>query len=209
MNNSIHNRTATRNAGGFTMIEIAVVLVVIGLLLGGVLKGQAMIENAKTRKLLQDFRSYKVAHMAYFDRTGVYPGSKKPPASENFFADLIDEGFLKAVSAEDKDYTGHTFDGDTVPHVFDSVFSHWIRGGVEAVKFHVLCAEGMPESVANFIVRNQNGGEVGDLVVITNMAQQLTRAHPDYFKYENASTLDSTNGATAICHKLSRAHTSP
>ena len=32
-----------RNAQGFTLIEIAIVLVIIGLLLGGVLKGQEMI----------------------------------------------------------------------------------------------------------------------------------------------------------------------
>ena len=36
---------------GFTLIEIAIVLVIIGLLLGGVLKGQELIQNARVRKI--------------------------------------------------------------------------------------------------------------------------------------------------------------
>ena len=41
---------------GFTLVEIAIVLVIIGLLIGGVLKGQSMITNAKIRKIESDFR---------------------------------------------------------------------------------------------------------------------------------------------------------
>ncbi|MCK5715014.1 MAG: prepilin-type N-terminal cleavage/methylation domain-containing protein, partial [Nitrosomonadaceae bacterium] len=41
---------------GFTLIEIAIVLVIIGLLLGGVLKGQEMINSAKVKNIANDFR---------------------------------------------------------------------------------------------------------------------------------------------------------
>jgi len=34
---------------GFTLVEIAIVLVIIGLLLGGILKGQEMINHQKLR----------------------------------------------------------------------------------------------------------------------------------------------------------------
>ena len=37
---------------GFTLIELAIVLVVIGLLLGGILKGQELIESARARNLI-------------------------------------------------------------------------------------------------------------------------------------------------------------
>ncbi|WDN90581.1 hypothetical protein BuS5_03552 [Desulfosarcina sp. BuS5] len=39
-----------KNQSGFTLVEIAIVLVIIGLLLGGVLKGKEMIKSAKVKK---------------------------------------------------------------------------------------------------------------------------------------------------------------
>ncbi len=39
-----------RNQSGFTLIEIAIVLVIIGLLLGGVMKGQELINSAKVKE---------------------------------------------------------------------------------------------------------------------------------------------------------------
>ncbi|MCZ6796949.1 MAG: prepilin-type N-terminal cleavage/methylation domain-containing protein, partial [Gammaproteobacteria bacterium] len=42
------------NQKGFTLVEIAIVLVVIGLLIGGVLKGQEMITNAKLKRIQRD-----------------------------------------------------------------------------------------------------------------------------------------------------------
>ena len=41
-----------RKQAGFTLIEIAIVLVIIGLLLGGVLKGQELITSARVRNLI-------------------------------------------------------------------------------------------------------------------------------------------------------------
>ncbi len=39
---------------GFTLVEIAIVLVIVGLLIGGVLKGQEMITNAKLKRIESD-----------------------------------------------------------------------------------------------------------------------------------------------------------
>ncbi len=44
-----------RNQSGFTLIEIAIVLVIIGLLLGGVLKGQELINSAKVKNNQGDY----------------------------------------------------------------------------------------------------------------------------------------------------------
>lgn len=63
-----------RNQAGFTLIEIAIVMVVIGLLLGGVLKGQEMIENAKISNLRNDFSGVSAAIYAYQDRYRSLPG---------------------------------------------------------------------------------------------------------------------------------------
>ena len=59
---------------GFTLIEIAIVLVIIGLLLGGVLKGQEMIENAKYKSLRNEINSYSAAFYAFQDRYRALPG---------------------------------------------------------------------------------------------------------------------------------------
>ena len=59
---------------GFTLIEIAIVLVIIGLLLGGVLKGQELINNARVKSFANDFRNIPVAIYAYQDRFHAIPG---------------------------------------------------------------------------------------------------------------------------------------
>ncbi len=41
---------------GFTLVEIAIVLVIIGLLLGGILKGQELINSAKVKNLANDIK---------------------------------------------------------------------------------------------------------------------------------------------------------
>ncbi|MFA5529172.1 MAG: prepilin-type N-terminal cleavage/methylation domain-containing protein [Thiohalomonadaceae bacterium] len=59
---------------GFTLIEIAIVLVIIGLLLGGIIKGQEMIDNARIRNLRSDFEGIAAALHAYRDRYQRVPG---------------------------------------------------------------------------------------------------------------------------------------
>jgi len=61
---------------GFTLIEIAIVLVIIGLLLGGVLKGQEMIENSRIKSVVTDMRGMSTAFTGYFDRYRALPGDE-------------------------------------------------------------------------------------------------------------------------------------
>jgi prepilin-type N-terminal cleavage/methylation domain-containing protein len=68
---------------GFTLVELAIVLVIIGLLVGGVLKGQEMMTNAKVARIENDFRGITAAILAYQDRYGVLPGDD-PAASTRF-----------------------------------------------------------------------------------------------------------------------------
>lgn len=59
---------------GFTLVEIAIVLLIVGLLLGGVLKGQELIDSAKAKNLAQDLRSIPAMVHAYQDRFRALPG---------------------------------------------------------------------------------------------------------------------------------------
>lgn len=70
---SNRKRVVTSEAG-FTLVEIAIVLVIIGLLLGGVLKGQQLIENSKRKALANTARALSVAIYAYQDNYKAYPG---------------------------------------------------------------------------------------------------------------------------------------
>src|SRR3979411_2209040 len=69
------NRNSTE--AGFTLVEIAIVMVIIGLLLGGILKGQEMITQAKIKNVVNDFNGINVAWTSYKDRYRFLPGDDK------------------------------------------------------------------------------------------------------------------------------------
>src|SRR2546423_8383967 len=64
----------TKRLQGFTLVEIAIVLVIIGLLLGGILKGQEMITQAKIKNVIADFSGVSAAYHGYQDRYRAIPG---------------------------------------------------------------------------------------------------------------------------------------
>jgi len=63
-----------KKQAGFTLVEIAIVMVIIGLLLGGVLKGQQIITNAKIKNIENDFTGITGAIYSYQDRYRALPG---------------------------------------------------------------------------------------------------------------------------------------
>jgi prepilin-type N-terminal cleavage/methylation domain-containing protein len=66
---------------GFTLVEIAIVLVIIGLLLGGILKGQELINSAKVKNLANDFRTIPTYIYAYQDKFKALPGDDNQVAN--------------------------------------------------------------------------------------------------------------------------------
>lgn len=63
-----------RKQAGFSLIEIAIVLVVIGLLLGGVLKGQELVTSARVRNLIAQQDGLRAAYFGFLDRYRALPG---------------------------------------------------------------------------------------------------------------------------------------
>ena len=64
----------TKKQTGFTLVEIAIVLVVIGLLLGGILKGQQLINSARVRNLADQNSGIQAAYYGFIDRFRNLPG---------------------------------------------------------------------------------------------------------------------------------------
>ncbi|MFA5172635.1 MAG: prepilin-type N-terminal cleavage/methylation domain-containing protein [Sulfuriferula sp.] len=66
---------------GFTLIELAIVLVIVGLLLGGIFKGQELVTQAKIRNVTNDFTGTTAAYHAYQERYRAIPGDDTGAAS--------------------------------------------------------------------------------------------------------------------------------
>ncbi len=75
---------------GFTLIELAIVLVIIGLLLGGVLRGQELINSARVKSLTRDFQNVQVYLYTYQDRFRAIPGDD--PAADNHVGGTVAGG---------------------------------------------------------------------------------------------------------------------
>ena len=67
---------------GFTLVEIAIVLVIIGLLLGGILKGQELINSARVRNLADTTSGIQAAYYGFIDRFRRVPGDWDGPTAE-------------------------------------------------------------------------------------------------------------------------------
>ncbi len=63
-----------KKSNGFTLIELAIVLAIIGLLMTGVLKGQELIKNGQSHRMVQDIQQIQTAIYSYQDRYKMLPG---------------------------------------------------------------------------------------------------------------------------------------
>ena len=63
-----------KKQNGFTLVEIAIVLVIIGLLLAGVLKGQELIESSRVKSMAKDLTGFSAMVTSYQDRYRGLPG---------------------------------------------------------------------------------------------------------------------------------------
>lgn len=66
--------------GGFTLLEMAVVVVIIGLLTAGILSGKSFLANAELRSLMTESQVLINAFNQFSKTYGAYPGDYNPPA---------------------------------------------------------------------------------------------------------------------------------
>jgi prepilin-type N-terminal cleavage/methylation domain-containing protein len=144
-------KLAPRASAGFTLVEIAIVLVIIGLLLGGVLKGAELIDNSKVRKAASELNGTVAAFYSYQDRYNRLPG---------------DDGNLAALRARGASWTPITQGGDN-DGVLEVALAETFNGGGENDNFwqHLKAAgfiNGNPVDAGTAALpRNAFGGLIG------------------------------------------------
>src|SRR5208282_50389 len=85
---------------GFSLIELALVLIVIGILAGAIFKGQDVMEAAKTRSVLNDVDRIRTAAVLYHDTFGQWPGNDSS-AVARFGNDVINGHGTGLISGEE------------------------------------------------------------------------------------------------------------
>ena len=70
----IANKLRLRTGQGFTLIELSIVIVIIGLIVAGVVGGQALVEQAKLRSQISQLNKFEVAYHAFKLEYDAIPG---------------------------------------------------------------------------------------------------------------------------------------
>jgi prepilin-type N-terminal cleavage/methylation domain-containing protein len=91
---------------GFTLAETAIVLVIIGLLVGSILKAQEMIVQARIKNVIADFAGVSAAYYGYQDRYRAVPGDDSgagrwPPATPGNGNGLLDGAYNSATASDE------------------------------------------------------------------------------------------------------------
>jgi len=69
------------SSSGFTLVELAITLMIIGLLIAGVLKGVELVENAKVTKVARQIKAYQTAVVSFASIYSALPGDMATSAT--------------------------------------------------------------------------------------------------------------------------------
>ncbi len=185
------NTVTTDNQKGFTLVEIAIVLVIIGLLLGGVLKGQELITNSKIKSTTGDLEGIAAAYYAYQDRTGTIAGDTDTNGSIDsdvaFWNDLRTEGFISGASGTSA--PRHDLDGTFIAGGFGG--SVTVFGNTK----NYICATNIENSVAQGMDTKLDDGNATTGVVLAEKGTTLFTTTP-------TNDYDGSADATVVCKEL-------
>lgn len=183
---------------GFTLIEIAIVLVIIGLLLGGVMKGQELITQSKIRSVEKEFDGVTVAVLGYRERYKALPGDDAQTEARWISSGKGDGdgrigGDFNSVTATDESrllwqhlraaglVTGHTVPTQQPANAAGGIIGVQTdigSGTTKLLEGTVVCTTNLPAAVANAIDAAQDEG-LPDKGSVRGFKQSASNT-PDY-----------------------------
>lgn len=182
-----------RRQSGFTLIEIAIVLVIIGLLLGGILKGQELITQGRIRNVANDFQSMTAAINLYQDRYRALPGDDAGAAARWAItaptpsAGALGDGTISGV-----------YNTSTAADESRQFWLHLRRAGLVG---GAVTDDSLPPNAASGVTGVQNGafGIPGLVICSNNLPAKIAQAIDTQFDDGNATsgTVRAVTGTTA------------
>ncbi len=106
---------------GFSLVELAIVLIIIGLIVGGVLKGQDLIESARVNSIQTQLNEIRTAATTFLNKFDDLPGDIPDPELLPASADSDGDGNGRIDGDGDRigvDPTAGTTAGDNEPTAF-------------------------------------------------------------------------------------------
>lgn len=150
-----------RKQSGFTLVEMAVVLIIIGLLLGGVLKGQELINSAKVKNYASDFRNIPVIIYGYQDKYRAIPGDDAAVATTHLGAAVAGVNVVTATTPAGTVGNGTLNGAWNSTVVTDETVLFWQHVRMAGLATGSTVAPAAPADVATFVPRNAEGGILG------------------------------------------------
>ncbi len=138
------------NKKGFSLIELSIVLIIIGLLVAGITGGASLIKSAELRSVMSEIRNYQTALNAYYTATGELPGTSGSSQmtfvnSCSAWAALASEGIVDTKLSSFSTATGGKYTcaalGSTATFTTSNSITSKLKGGLYALGYNTDMGE--------------------------------------------------------------------
>lgn len=212
-------RNMRNKQAGFTLVEIAIVLVIIGLLLGGVLKGQELINSAKVKNFATDFRNIPLFIYGYQDKYKALPGDDASVATTHLGATVNGVTVVAASTPAGKQGNGVIDGAWNSTTGTDETILFWQHVRLAGLAAGPTTAPTTAAQVEDFRPKNADGGIIG---ITSGTNTPITGLNGTYivcsegilgkFAKQLDTTLDdgnTTSGSVRVMDTQARDQTTP